>query len=115
GLLAVDPRPRAARAARGEALQEALVVETLAAPVDPAEADRVLEHLGVAHALDAGRGLGDRDPDTGCARVVLLEPHAPLGGRRERVNGQTVVGWHGRSLGARRPERPSAATPHARR
>src|SRR4051812_25222735 len=71
-LLAIDPRPAAARAPRREALKEMLVVEAALLAVDPAEAEGQLERLPIG---DAGLGrtlLGDLQPDALAGGVVLL-------------------------------------------
>ena len=84
-LLPVDPRPLAAAPARREALEEPVLVERLALAVDPAEAERDLERLGVRDALDPRLLLGDLQPDAVGALVLCLEPRLPVGGRRERA------------------------------
>ena len=78
GRLAVDPRPLAARAPGREPLEEVTLVECLASPVDPPEAERALEHLGIADALDAGVLLGHLDPHPLGSGVVVLQPLLPL-------------------------------------
>src|SRR4029079_11544957 len=54
-LAPVDPRPRAARPAGGELLHPAGVVVAALEAVDPAEAERHLDRLGVRHGRDATR------------------------------------------------------------
>jgi hypothetical protein len=64
--------------------------ECLASPVDPAEAERALEHLRVADALDGGVLLGHLDPHPFGHGVVVLQPLLPLGGRGEGKLGKPV-------------------------
>ena len=72
-LVAVDLRPLAARLPRGEALPEVHVVVPVAQAVDPAPAERGLDHVGHVDGGDAGALLGDLQPDAG-RRVVVLAP-----------------------------------------
>src|SRR6185312_950624 len=87
GGVAVDPRPAAARAARREALEEPVAVERLALPVDPAPAERDLEHVRVADARDSGALLRELHPHAGLVAVVPGEPPLPRRPRAEREDG----------------------------
>src|SRR4029079_1919284 len=82
--LAVRARPAAARPARGEALEEVVRVERLALPVDPPEAQRHLEHVGVPDRRLARALLRDLQPDAALVAVVTLEPRLPPRPRRAR-------------------------------
>lgn len=69
------------------------IIERLAPPVDPPEAERAVEHLRVAHAVDARTLLGHLDPHT-VRDVVVLEPLLPVAGGGEEDRRETVLGAH---------------------
>ena len=89
----VDLRPLAARAAGREPLQEVDVVEAAALPVDPAEADRLLERLGVVERLRGRALLGDLQPGAARGVVVCLQPALP-GRLVGELDDREVVLWH---------------------
>ncbi len=89
-LLAIELRPATARAARGEALEEVLVVEAALLAVDPAEAEGQLECLGIGDARLRRPLLGDLQPGARGALAVLLQPGLELRGPGEEEDRQLV-------------------------
>src|SRR5262249_28754085 len=72
----VDRAPDALRPARREPDREAVVVEAAADPIDPAEAERLVQRVGVGHAAIAGVDLEDADQQRLGVPVILFEPRA---------------------------------------
>ena len=95
GLLAVDLRPPAARAARREPLQEVLVVEARASPsIQPKQ----IACSSASAWLSVSRGralLGDLQPGAarGVVVVVCLQPALP-GRLVSELDDREVVLWH---------------------
>src|SRR4029077_17979355 len=92
GLGAVDLRPPAAASAGSEALHPVVVVGGLLATVDPAEADRLLQRLGVRHGLDAAALAGDLQPDALAPLRLAGEPVAPGPPARKRERRMLLFG-----------------------
>src|SRR5207249_6905069 len=77
----VDPAPDALLSARGEADAEADVIHPAPDPIDPTEAKRLIESLGVGDSLVRGVRLEAAQEQLGLGSVVLLQP-GPEGSRR---------------------------------
>ena len=84
GFVGVDLRPLAAGLARGEALQPVVFVQRALLPVDPAEAERFFEGLGVGDGRLRRALLRGLEPDAGRGRPVPGQPFVPVGRRPER-------------------------------
>jgi hypothetical protein len=72
--LDVDATPDAPRLARREADTEAHIVQAPPNAVDPAEAERLIEGLGIPHAPIGRMDLEEANDQFGAVGVVLLEP-----------------------------------------
>src|SRR5262245_60081885 len=81
--LDIHGAPVAPRLPRGEPDSVADVVETLADAVDPAEAQDLVERLGVGDAAAAGLLLVEPDQEDGDGVVMLRQPGAQRGGGLE--------------------------------
>ena len=103
----VQPRPRAPRLPRRHQLQRAVVVEHVHGGVDPAEADRFLDSLGVRAAVGRGaRHEHSHTPrsDRGGPRA---RPATGRGSRRGRSGANFHVGGWSDAVGA--PSRRTVA------
>jgi hypothetical protein len=98
GLFAVDLRPAAARPTRGEALEEVGLVEAALLAVDPAEAERQVDRLGVGDARLRRPLLGDLQPDAPGLVAALLQPGLELGRAGEEQDRE--IAWQGQSPAA---------------
>jgi hypothetical protein len=58
--------------------------------IDPSEAQRLIQSLGIGHAPLAGRDLGEFDPELLGASMVLGEPTSQGRGIREANRHPTV-------------------------
>ena len=103
-VVAVDLRPTALRAARGEALQEGLLVVQLVNCVDPAPAQRDVERLRVRHRRRARVLLIDAQKDFARAIVILGQPLFERGRVGEGTDGLGVPDDRRHSLRASRIE-----------
>ena len=105
-LAHVDLRPPAARPAGDVLLEVPLVVEATSLPGDPAPAEPDVDGLVAGHRRDAGRDLGQLEPDPGLLGVVLGQPGVELVGVAERPDlGAVLTGArHGSTLDERRGE-----------
>src|SRR5947208_15169431 len=90
-----------------------VLVQRQALPVDPAKAQRAVQHLRIAHALDTRALLSDLDPHSVCRGMVVLELALPVGGGGEEHPPRTVILTHLSRLAFSRATRSRPAREHS--
>ena len=103
GALAIDPRPQAARATRGELLPVPDGVLALRHPVDPTPGQRQLDRLGIGDRGHAAPLLRQAQPDALGRVVVLAQPRVEglLAGEGQHLDLDLRAAGHARSAGLR--------------